>query len=84
MLGLMLFNTGSNSMNNTLTNLPLARAGSDTVAAGIQSFVYHIIRHSSAWVQAYAENETAMKESLRQDSIVSWASSRQLPYVQIP
>ncbi|KAF2854932.1 hypothetical protein T440DRAFT_551230 [Plenodomus tracheiphilus IPT5] len=30
-------------------------AGSDTVAAGIQSFVYHMIRHPNAWKRAHKQ-----------------------------
>lgn len=56
-------------------------AGSDTVAAGIQSFIYHMIRHPNAWGRAHDEIELAMKQGLCQDYIVSWADSQQLPYV---
>lgn len=54
-------------------------AGSDTVAAGIQSFVYHMIRHPSAWERANAEIKDAMSRGLCKDGVVSWADSQQLP-----
>ncbi|KAI8943409.1 hypothetical protein NX059_001421 [Plenodomus lindquistii] len=57
-------------------------AGSDTVAAGIQSFIYHMIRHTDAWERARAEIEEATKKGLCQDRIVSYADSQQLPFVQ--
>ncbi|KAI4931464.1 hypothetical protein J4E85_004057 [Alternaria conjuncta] len=48
-------------------------AGSDTVAAGIQSFIYHMIRHENAWERAHEEIvkaqlvfvQACVKEALR-------------------
>lgn len=54
-------------------------AGSDTVAAGIQSFIYHMIRHPNAWARAHDEVKKAMNTGLCKDSIISWADSQQLP-----
>jgi len=39
-------------------------AGSNTVAAGIQGFVYHMMRHPDMWAQAQAEVEEAMAKGL--------------------
>ncbi|KAF4461647.1 Pisatin demethylase [Fusarium albosuccineum] len=57
-------------------------AGSDTVACGIQSFIYHMIHHPNAWERAHAEVEEAVKKGLCQDRVVSYADSQQLPFVQ--
>lgn len=46
-------------------------AGSDTVAAGIQSFIYHMIRHPNACEHAHADVEDAVKKGLCRDSVVS-------------
>lgn len=59
-------------------------AGSDTVAAGIQAFIYHMIRHPDAWDWAHDEIKAAMQEGLCKDSIVSLAHSQQLRYVTRP
>ncbi|WXC50872.1 hypothetical protein QX201_010574 [Fusarium graminearum] len=57
-------------------------AGSDTVAAGIQSFIYHMIRHPNAWARAQTEVQDATKKGLCEDNIVSYADVQELPYVQ--
>ncbi|KAF5024535.1 hypothetical protein F66182_3298 [Fusarium sp. NRRL 66182] len=57
-------------------------AGSDTVSCGIQSFIYHMIRHPDAWERARAEVEDARQNGLCQDAIVSFADSQQLPFMQ--
>ena len=56
-------------------------AGSDTVACGIQSFVYHMIRHRDAWGRARAEVNDAMARGLCRDRVVSYAHALQLPYL---
>jgi cytochrome P450 len=53
-------------------------AGSDTVAAGMQSFVYHMIRHSDAWERAHGEVVRAMEKGLCRGSVVSYADAQQL------
>jgi cytochrome P450 len=53
-------------------------AGSDTVAAGIQSFVYHMIRHAGAWERAHDEVVEAAKKGLCRDRVVSYADAQQL------
>ncbi|KAJ4245776.1 hypothetical protein NW762_013900 [Fusarium torreyae] len=57
-------------------------AGSDTVAGGIQSFIYHMIRHPNAWERAHAEVEEAVGKGLCSEPIVSHADALQLPFVQ--
>ncbi|CAG1982212.1 unnamed protein product [Fusarium graminearum] len=57
-------------------------AGSDAVAAGIQSFIYHMIRHPNAWARAQTEVQDATKKGLCEDNIVSYADVQELPYVQ--
>jgi len=53
-------------------------AGSDTVAAGIQSFVYHMIRHEDAWERAHEEVKEAMNRGLCGGRVVSYADAQQL------
>ncbi|CAO2654611.1 Nn.00g113440.m01.CDS01 [Neocucurbitaria sp. VM-36] len=57
-------------------------AGSDTVSAGIQAFVYYMIRHPDAWERAHAEVRDATKNGICKDRVVSYADSQQLPFVQ--
>ncbi|KAF2443446.1 cytochrome P450 [Karstenula rhodostoma CBS 690.94] len=57
-------------------------AGSDTVAAGIQSFIYHMIRHPDAWRRAHAEVVEAASNGFCKDQIVSYADSQRLTFVQ--
>ncbi|RYN20880.1 hypothetical protein AA0112_g10469 [Alternaria arborescens] len=57
-------------------------AGSDTVAAGIQSFIYHMIRHADAWERAHDEVAEAVKKGLCRDRVVSYADAQQLGFVQ--
>lgn len=54
-------------------------AGSDTVAAGIQSFVYHMIRHPDAWDRAREEIADAARNGSCRGAVVSWTDSQQLP-----
>lgn len=54
-------------------------AGSDTVACGLQSFIYHMIRHPGAWDHVRAEIDKASKEGRCQDRVVSFGDSQQLP-----
>lgn len=56
-------------------------AGSDTVACGIQSFIYHMINHPNAWNRAQAEIDEARNRGLYQDKVVSYSDSQQLPCV---
>lgn len=55
-------------------------AGSDTVSSGIQSFVYHMIKHPSAWQRARDEMDTARREKgTCQDRVISFQDAQQLP-----
>lgn len=58
-------------------------AGSDTVSCALQSAVYHMIRHPSAWQRARAEiDEAQARGGLCGDRVVSYADAQQLPYLQ--
>jgi cytochrome P450 len=59
-------------------------AGPDTVAAGIQAFIYHMILHRDAWDRAYDEIKAASQEGLCKDLVVSFADSQQLRYMTHP
>lgn len=63
----------------TTTNIG---AGSDTVSAGIQSVLYHMILHPGTWDQARDDIEAARSRGLCQGRVVSWADAQQLPYLQ--
>ncbi|KAL1961169.1 hypothetical protein VTO42DRAFT_3114 [Malbranchea cinnamomea] len=53
-------------------------AGNETVACGLQAFVYFMIRHPNAWQRARAEIDAAGI----QDRVVSYADSQKLPFLQ--
>jgi hypothetical protein len=55
-------------------------AGSDTVAAGIQSFVYHMIRTPGAWARAQSEVTQAFRNGKCKDSVISYADAQGLRY----
>ncbi|KAI4914601.1 hypothetical protein J4E90_004632 [Alternaria incomplexa] len=57
-------------------------AGSDTVAAGMQAFVYYMMRHENAWERAHKEVAKAVKNGLCGDRVVSYADAQQLSFVQ--
>ncbi|KAK8116160.1 hypothetical protein PG984_012662 [Apiospora sp. TS-2023a] len=57
-------------------------AGSDTVSAGLQSFVYHLLRHPTGWQRIADEIAEAQKQGRCQDDIVSYEDATQLPYLQ--
>lgn len=54
-------------------------AGSDTVASALQSFVYHMIRHPSAWQKARDEIDALRRDGMCQDRVVSFADAQKLP-----
>lgn len=54
-------------------------AGSDTVACGMQAFVYYMIRHPTAWLRAREEIDEARRGGLCRDQVVSWADAQKLP-----
>ncbi|KAK8084910.1 cytochrome p450 [Apiospora hydei] len=57
-------------------------AGSDTVSAGLQSFVYHLLRHPTGWKRIADEIAEAQKQGRCQDDIISYEDATQLPYLQ--
>ncbi|KAJ1325264.1 benzoate 4-monooxygenase [Microdochium nivale] len=54
-------------------------AGSDTVACGLQSFVYHMLRRPGAWARARAEVDAA---AAAEADVVQFAVAQDLPYLQ--
>jgi cytochrome P450 len=56
--------------------------GSDTVAAGMQSFVYHMIRKPDAWARAYSEVAQAVRMGMCRDPVVFYADAQRLDFVQ--
>ncbi|KAG8158167.1 hypothetical protein KVR01_011928 [Diaporthe batatas] len=57
-------------------------AGSDTVSCAMQSFVYHLIRHSTAWQRIREEIEAAQKEGRCMDHIITYDDAVKLPFLQ--
>lgn len=57
-------------------------AGADTVATGLQSFVYHMIRHPTAWARARAEIDAAGLGRAGDDGVVAYADAQDLVYLQ--
>ncbi|KAH8666925.1 cytochrome P450 [Xylariales sp. PMI_506] len=57
-------------------------AGSDTVACALQSFVYHMIRHPSAWQTVRNEIDEARKSGRCYDRVISYADAQSLAYLQ--
>ncbi|KAK7942902.1 cytochrome P450 [Apiospora aurea] len=57
-------------------------AGSDTVSAGLQSFVYHLLRHPTGWKRIADEIAEAQKQGRCQDDVISYEDATQLPYLQ--
>ncbi|KAI1871529.1 uncharacterized protein JN550_004523 [Neoarthrinium moseri] len=55
-------------------------AGADTVACGLQSFVYHMIRHPTAWQRV--RDEIIGAGLLDENTIVSFTDAQKLPYLQ--
>ncbi|RAR11890.1 cytochrome P450 [Stemphylium lycopersici] len=53
-------------------------AGSDTVSGGIQSFIYHMIRHPDAWARAQEEVLGRMAEGSCKGAVVSYADAMEL------
>ena len=57
-------------------------AGSDTVSCGLQSFVYHLLRHPSGWERIRAEIDAARKGGQCQDPVIKYDDAVRLPYLQ--
>ncbi|ETS75610.1 hypothetical protein PFICI_12554 [Pestalotiopsis fici W106-1] len=68
-----IFDVHSAAMNNIA-------AGSDTVATGLQSFVYHMIRHRDAWQRCREELQAASLAT--NDPIISFNDAQKLSYLQ--
>lgn len=61
-------------------------AGSDTVSAGLQSFVYHLLRHrggggGGGWARIRAEIAAAQREGRCLGEVVAYDDAVQLPYL---
>ncbi|RYP51953.1 hypothetical protein DL768_002829 [Monosporascus sp. mg162] len=57
-------------------------AGADTVSAGLQSFVYHLLRHPNGWQRIRAEIDAARKQGRCEGAVVSYEDACALPYLQ--
>ncbi|CAJ2503302.1 Uu.00g106960.m01.CDS01 [Anthostomella pinea] len=57
-------------------------AGSDTVSCGLQSFVYHMIRHPGEWQRVRDEIDAAHKLGRCGQRVVLYEDASQLPYLQ--
>ncbi|ORY62979.1 cytochrome P450 [Pseudomassariella vexata] len=57
-------------------------AGSDTVSAGLQSFIYYLLRHPTGWKRCVAEMDAARKNGHCEGEVVSYNDATQLPYLQ--
>jgi cytochrome P450 len=59
-------------------------AGADTVSAGLQSFVYHMLRLEGGWQRARDEIDAARKKGQCGDQyrVISYNDAAQLPYLQ--
>src|SRR5690606_28307057 len=56
-------------------------AGADTVSCALQSFIYHMLRHPTAWARVRDEIDTARRErGLCGDRVVPSYHAQQLPY----
>ncbi|OAT11573.1 benzoate 4-monooxygenase cytochrome P450 [Blastomyces gilchristii SLH14081] len=53
-------------------------AGNETVASGLQAFVYYVIRHPNAWGRTRAEIETAGLEG----PVIGYMDAQKLPFLQ--
>lgn len=57
-------------------------AGSDTVSAGLQSFVYHLLRHPGGWKRAQDEIREAQAQGRCEGEVVSFVDAARLRYLQ--
>ncbi|KAG8160704.1 hypothetical protein KVR01_008968 [Diaporthe batatas] len=58
-------------------------AGGDATSTALQSFLYHMIRHPTAWRRLQDEIDAARKEGRCQDRIISFADTQKLPFLQM-
>ncbi|KAK4180238.1 putative cytochrome P450 E-class, group I [Triangularia setosa] len=56
-------------------------AGNETVATGLQAFVYYMIRHPTAWARCRSEVDAAKVEAVG-GRAVSFADAQRLPFLQ--
>ncbi|KAF7536479.1 hypothetical protein G7054_g4508 [Neopestalotiopsis clavispora] len=70
-----IFDVHSAAMNNIA-------AGSDTVATGLQSFVYHAIRHPNAWQRCREELKAAGLATANDSPVIAFNDAQKLPYLQ--
>lgn len=57
-------------------------AGSDTVSAGLQSFVYHLLRVPGGWRRARDEIDEARRQGRCEGEVVSFNDAARLPFLQ--
>ncbi len=57
-------------------------AGTDAMSSGLQTFVYHLIRHPAAWQRCRDEIAEARAQDRCTDRVVSFAHAQELPYLQ--
>lgn len=57
-------------------------AGSDTVACGLQGFVYHLIRRPDLWERARLEVEGTAGQDKRSVRVISYADAQDMPFLQ--
>lgn len=56
--------------------------GTDAMSAGMQSFVYHLIRHPAAWQRCSDEVARARTQGKCGARVVSFEDAQELPYLQ--
>lgn len=57
-------------------------AGADTVACGLQTFVYHMIRRPGLWERARLEIEDRLTTSWGSSRVISYADAQNMPFLQ--
>ncbi|GAB1318473.1 Pisatin demethylase [Madurella fahalii] len=57
-------------------------AGTDAMSTGMQSFLYHLIRHPAAWQRCSDEVTSARAQGKCDTRIVSFEHAQELPYLQ--
>lgn len=58
-------------------------AGGDATSTVLQSFLYHMIRHPTAWGRLRDQIDAARKEGRCRDRVISFADAQKLPFLQI-
>lgn len=57
-------------------------AGTDAMSTGLQSFVYYMIRHPTAWKRCREEIARAQEQGKCKSRVVSYVDAKELPYLQ--